>query len=271
MRPTVTGATRNIDFSKGGLYLRPGAGTEPSVPGCGGSGSEASCERVVAGQQPIRDGDVTPPGHTEHLPEDVAISLRRPRRDAQPLADLVVRETLCYQLDDLALPFVIFSSRSFSTCAMSPTLATARAGCTSPKGVFEPNSSEPLSWPSWPHGHLLARRLRRRHRRRVRSAGPDAEVHGFVDDLERSAGTHLYGRRLYEVLVVWESIDKDRDQPPFILDFAQIWQAADKMVYSRAARVGKRALPDGVRVDLELLDERRFASGFIYLRYGKRS
>jgi hypothetical protein len=58
-------------------------------------------------------------------------------------------------------------------------------------------------------------------------------VHAFVNDLERPAGTHLYGRRLYEVLVVWETIDKDRDQPPFILDFAQIWQAADKIVYSR--------------------------------------
>ena len=161
-------------------------------------------------------------------------------------------------------------------------------------------------------------------------AEPDAEVHAFVNDLERLAGTHLYGRRLYEVLVAWETIDKDRDQPPVILDFAKIWQEADKIVYSRtlesvsSARTrierefdpeavrelkatsesdlliggpelaaqairaglvdeyhlflapvlvggGKRALPDGVRVDLELLDERRFASGFIYLRYGKRS
>ncbi len=64
-------------------------------------------------------------------------------------------------------------------------------------------------------------------------AEPDAEVHAFVNDLERPAGTHLYGRRLYEVLVAWETIDTDRDQPPFILDFAQIWQAADKIVYSR--------------------------------------
>ena len=161
-------------------------------------------------------------------------------------------------------------------------------------------------------------------------SAPDEEVHAFVNDLERPAGTHLYGRRLYEVLVAWETIDKDRDQPPFILDFAEIWQAADKIVYSRtletvsSARTrierdfdpeavrelkaaserdliiggpelaaeairadlvdeyhlflapvlvggGKRALPDGVRVDLELLDERRFASGFIYLGYGKRS
>jgi len=158
-------------------------------------------------------------------------------------------------------------------------------------------------------------------------AEPDEEVHTFVNDLERSAGTHLYGRRLYEVLVAWETMDERPDQPQVILDFAEIWQAADKIVYSRtleavsSARTrierefdpeavrklkatsehdlliggpelaahaigaglvdeyhlflapvvvggGKRALPDGVRVDLELLDERRFASGFVYLRYG---
>jgi dihydrofolate reductase len=157
-------------------------------------------------------------------------------------------------------------------------------------------------------------------------AKPDAEVHAFVNDLERSAGTHLYGRRLYEVLVAWETMDEHPDQPQFILDFAEIWQAADKIVYSRTLQTvssaktrierefdpeavrelkatsgrdlliggpelaaeaikaglvdeyhlflapvlvggGKRALPDGVTVDLELLDERRFASGFVYLRY----
>ena len=160
-------------------------------------------------------------------------------------------------------------------------------------------------------------------------AEPDEEVHAFLNDLERTAGTHLYGRRLYEVLVAWEAIN-DRDQPPYILDYARIWQAADKIVYSRtletvsSARTrierefdldavrelkgtadrdlliggpevaaqairaglvdeyhlflapvlvggGKRALPDGARIDLELLDEGRFASGFIYLRYGERS
>jgi dihydrofolate reductase len=158
-------------------------------------------------------------------------------------------------------------------------------------------------------------------------AEPDEEVHAFVNDLERPVATHLYGRKLYEVLVAWETIDQQPDQPPFILDFAKIWQAAEKIVYSRtletvsSARTrierefdpeavrelkaeadsdlliggpelaaeairaglvdkfhlflapvlvggGKRALPDGVRVDLELLDERRFASGFVYLSYG---
>jgi dihydrofolate reductase len=158
-------------------------------------------------------------------------------------------------------------------------------------------------------------------------AKPDEEVHTFVNDLERPAGTHLYGRRLYEVLVAWETMHERPDQPQVILDFAEIWQAADKIVYSRTLETvssaktrierefdpeairelkatserdlliggpelaaeairaglvdeyhlvvapvvvggGKRALPDGVRVDLELLDERRFASGFVYLRYG---
>jgi dihydrofolate reductase len=155
-------------------------------------------------------------------------------------------------------------------------------------------------------------------------------VHAFVNDIERPAGTHLYGRRLYEVLVAWETMHERLDQPEFILDFAEIWQAADKIVYSRTLETvssaktrierefdpeavrelkatsgrdlliggpqlaaeairaglvdeyhlflapvlvggGKRALPDGVTVDLELLDERRFASGFVYLRYGTRS
>jgi dihydrofolate reductase len=159
-------------------------------------------------------------------------------------------------------------------------------------------------------------------------AEPDEEVHTFLNDLERPIGTHLYGRRLYEVLVAWETMDAP-DQSPFILDFARIWQAAEKIVYSRtlekvsgertrierefnpdavrelkqsserdllvggpelaaeAIRAGlvdeyqlflapvvvgggKRALPGDVRVDLELLGERRFASGFVYLRYGAR-
>jgi dihydrofolate reductase len=161
-------------------------------------------------------------------------------------------------------------------------------------------------------------------------AEPDEEVHTFLNDLERPVGTHLYGRRLYEVLVAWETVDSRPDQPAYILDFAKIWQAAEKIVYSRTletvssartriereldpeavrelkasaerdllvggpelageairARLvdeyqlflapvavggGKRALPDGVRVDLELLDERRFQSGFVYLRYGARA
>jgi dihydrofolate reductase len=155
---------------------------------------------------------------------------------------------------------------------------------------------------------------------------PDEEVHRFVNELERPVGTHLYGRRMYEVLVYWETAHTLADLPPFIRDYAEIWQAADKVVYSRtlesvsSARTriersfdpdrirqlkaqaerdiavggpelaaqaidaglvdelhlflspvvvgaGKRALPDGVHAELELLEGRRFGNGVVYLRY----
>jgi dihydrofolate reductase len=157
-------------------------------------------------------------------------------------------------------------------------------------------------------------------------AAPDAEVHAFVNDLVRPAGTHLYGRRMYEVMTYWETAHEQPDPDPIELDFARIWQAADKIVYSttlaapssartriekafdpdavrrlkessdrdltiggptlaahalRAGLVdevhvllnpvivggGTRFLADRVRLDLELTDERRFASGVIYLAY----
>jgi dihydrofolate reductase len=157
-------------------------------------------------------------------------------------------------------------------------------------------------------------------------SAPDEEIHTFVNDLERPIGTYLYGRRMYEVMVAWETMGGDAAQPSFINDYAEIWQAADKVVYSRtlerassartrierdfdpeavrrlkveAARDisvggpglaaeaikaglvdecqlfvtpiivggGNRALPDGVRVELELLDERRFDNGVVYVRY----
>ncbi len=157
-------------------------------------------------------------------------------------------------------------------------------------------------------------------------AAPDAEVHTFINDLTRPIGTHLYGRRMYEVLVAWESDDILVDQPPQMHDFAAIWRAADKIVYSRSLQAvssartrierdfdpdairklkatverdltvagpelaaealraglvdeihlflnpiiigaGNPALPDDVRSPLELLDERRFSSGVVYLRY----
>jgi dihydrofolate reductase len=160
-------------------------------------------------------------------------------------------------------------------------------------------------------------------------AAPDAEVHAFVNDLERPIGTYLYGRRMYETMVYWETVDTGGDQPAVGRDFAEIWRAADKIVYSRtletptSARTrierdfdhaaigelkqsslrdltiggatlageaiaaglvdechlllcpivvggGKRALPDDVVVELELLDERRFRSGVVHLRYGVR-
>jgi dihydrofolate reductase len=161
-------------------------------------------------------------------------------------------------------------------------------------------------------------------------AEPDEEVHTFVNDLERPVGTYLYGRRLYEVMVAWETMHTRADQPHVIQDFAELWQAADKIVYSRtletvsSARTrierdfdpeavrkmkasagsditvggpdlaaqafkaglvdechlfvapmvvggGKRSLPDNVRLKLELLDERRFGSGMVYLRYRTRT
>ena len=154
---------------------------------------------------------------------------------------------------------------------------------------------------------------------------PDAEVHAFVNDLERAVGTHLYGRRMYEVMVWWETVET-AGEPDVIRDFAEIWWAADKIVYSRTLEAvasertrierefkpetvremkamterditvggpelagqalaaglvdechlflapvlmggGTRALPDGLRLQMELLDERRFGSGVVHLHY----
>lgn len=64
-------------------------------------------------------------------------------------------------------------------------------------------------------------------------AAPDEEVHGFVNDLERTVGTYLYGRRMYEVMVAWERAHTLADQSPLVQDFAEIWQTADKIVYSK--------------------------------------
>jgi dihydrofolate reductase len=161
-------------------------------------------------------------------------------------------------------------------------------------------------------------------------AAPDEEVHTFFNDLERPVGTYLYGRRMYEVMVAWERADTVADQPPFIHEFARIWQAADKIVYSKTLETvssgrtrierdfdpeavrqmkaaagrdltvggpdlaaqafrtglvdechlfvapmvvggGTRSLPAGVRVQLELLDERRFGNGMVHLRYHTRT
>jgi dihydrofolate reductase len=67
-------------------------------------------------------------------------------------------------------------------------------------------------------------------------AAPDDEVHAFVNDLERNVGTYLYGRRMYEVMVYWETAHTVADQPAVIKDFAEIWQAADKVVYSKTLK-----------------------------------
>jgi dihydrofolate reductase len=121
-------------------------------------------------------------------------------------------------------------------------------------------------------------------------AEPDEEVHAFVNDLERPIGTYLYGRRMYETMVFWESPPELTAEPPFVQDYAGIWQRADKIVYSKTLQTvtsaktmierefdpeaggGKRSLPgNDVRVNLELLDRRRFRNGTVFLHYRTRS
>src|SRR3972149_939457 len=67
-------------------------------------------------------------------------------------------------------------------------------------------------------------------------AAPDAEVHASVNDLERSIGTYLYGRRMYQVMVFWETAHTLVDQPSAVRDYTEIWQAADKIVFSRTLK-----------------------------------
>src|SRR5262252_2530195 len=64
-------------------------------------------------------------------------------------------------------------------------------------------------------------------------AAPDEEAHAFVNDIERPIGTHLYGRRMYETMVYWETASTGGDQRAVVRDFAEIWRAAEKVVYSR--------------------------------------
>ena len=157
-------------------------------------------------------------------------------------------------------------------------------------------------------------------------AAPDEEVHSFVNDRQRDIGTYLYGRRMYETMRVWQDELPGPDDGPVIADFAEVWRAADKVVFSRslsepttprtsirpafdarsvrelvekaagdvsiggptlaaaafraglvdevelflvpvAVGGGTPALPLGTMVQLELLDERRFAGGTVWLRY----
>lgn len=87
-------------------------------------------------------------------------------------------------------------------------------------------------------------------------AAPDEEVHAFVNELERPIGTHLYGRRMYEVMSVWDTWELSSDEPPAIHDYAGIWRAADKIVYSRSlesvstsrTRLERVFDPDAIRV-----------------------
>ena len=157
---------------------------------------------------------------------------------------------------------------------------------------------------------------------------PDEEVHSYINDLVRSAGTFLYGRWMYEIMTVWETDYNLATVSPY-REFALIWQSADKIVYSRTLEAvstrktqlernfdpetvrqmkaatgkdfliggpdlaahafqsglidecqlflapvilggGKPALPDNTRLELELLEERRFDNGMVYLRYQVR-
>src|ERR1700674_3151149 len=68
-------------------------------------------------------------------------------------------------------------------------------------------------------------------------AAPDDEVHAFVNDLERPIGTYLYGRRMYETMVFWETAGTGDDSPAVIRDFAVIWRSAEKIVYSRTLQM----------------------------------
>jgi dihydrofolate reductase len=63
-------------------------------------------------------------------------------------------------------------------------------------------------------------------------AQPDEEVHAFINNLEKQIGTYLLGRKMYETMAVWETPDEFPDLRPVILEFAQVWQAAEKIVYS---------------------------------------
>lgn len=63
-------------------------------------------------------------------------------------------------------------------------------------------------------------------------AAPDEELHRFLNELERPIGTYLYGRRLYQTMLYWETAHQDPEQPSYVQDFTRIWQAADKIVFS---------------------------------------
>ncbi len=67
-------------------------------------------------------------------------------------------------------------------------------------------------------------------------AAPDEEVHAFANELERPIGIYLYGRRMYETMVFWETAATEADAPAVFRDFAELWRAAEKIVYSRSLR-----------------------------------
>ena len=79
-------------------------------------------------------------------------------------------------------------------------------------------------------------------------AAPDEELHAFVNDLERPIGTYLYGRRMYETMVYWETAGTSPDQRAVSRDYAEIWRAATKIVYSRTLTA---AASDRTRIERE--------------------
>ena len=99
-------------------------------------------------------------------------------------------------------------------------------------------------------------------------AVPDEEVHSFINDLERPIGTYLYGRKMYETMAGWETPDTIPDRTPAMLDFARIWQAAEKTVYSKTiqsvstarTRLEREFDPEMVR-DLKAQSSRDVAVG----------
>ena len=113
-------------------------------------------------------------------------------------------------------------------------------------------------------------------------AEPGEEVHRFVNDIERGIGTNLYGRRMYETMAAWETDESLAAESPYTRDYAEIWQAADKIVYSRTldepvtrrTRIEREFDPDAVRAmkgsarsDLGVggpnLASRAFAAGLV--------
>ncbi|MGH9020947.1 MAG: dihydrofolate reductase family protein [Acidimicrobiales bacterium] len=77
-------------------------------------------------------------------------------------------------------------------------------------------------------------------------ATPDEQVHALANDLTRPLGTHLLGRRMYETMLYWEGVSSESDDPPVAREFAEIWQRADKVVYSTTL-----AAPASARTRLE--------------------
>jgi dihydrofolate reductase len=93
-------------------------------------------------------------------------------------------------------------------------------------------------------------------------AAPDEEVHTFVNDLAQGSGTYLYGRRMYEVMVYWETVQTVAHQPGYVTDFAEIWQAADKIVHSKTLEKVTSAKTKIVRdFDPEAVQQLKATSG----------